>query len=73
MICRKCPAGKQYTSGSVYCMEYGMIIREDHECRREGWKDYERDKDDGEHTGEREEAGFQEDGGGAAGVLPEVL
>ena len=44
MICKACPAGRRYMSGSIYCMEYGMILNEDHECNREGWRDFERDE-----------------------------
>ena len=39
MICKECPAGKKHISGSIYCIEYGIIIREDHECTLEGLKD----------------------------------
>ncbi len=36
MICRNCPEGRRYARGSVECLPYGMIIREDHEGTREG-------------------------------------
>ena len=36
MKCRECAEGKQYAEGSVWCIKYGIIIREDHECTREG-------------------------------------
>lgn len=43
MKCKDCPAGKKITRrshGCVECIPYGMILLEDHECEREGWKDY---------------------------------
>ena len=40
MKCKDCPAAKRFSAESVYCLPYGMIIRADHECGREGWKDY---------------------------------
>jgi len=48
MKCKDCPAGKKITRrsrGCVECIQYGMILLEDHECTREGWKEYERDDD----------------------------
>lgn len=45
MICRDCPAGRRFTAGCVMCIQYGMIIRENHECEREGWKEYEGNDD----------------------------
>jgi hypothetical protein len=45
MRCRECPAGRRFSAGSVFCLQYGIIIREDHECSREGWKHFERDED----------------------------
>ena len=43
MICRECPAGRRILRTGhrcVICIPYGMILKEDHECRREGWKEY---------------------------------
>ena len=48
MKCKDCPAGKKITrrsQGCVECIQYGMILLEDHECTREGWKEYERNDD----------------------------
>ena len=74
MRCRDCPAGRKIRRNDhkcVVCIPYGMILKEDHECQREGWKDFERDED---HRAERgEETGLPEDGGGAAGEVPGVL
>ena len=74
MICRVCPAGKRITRNDhrcVICIPYGMILKEDHECQREGWRDFERDEDHREECGEK--AGLPEDGGGAAGEVPGFL
>lgn len=71
MICKNCPVGRRYAAGSIYCLLYGMIIRDDHECTREGGKRHERyEGDPGE---ERKETGLQEDGWDAADSLPGLL
>lgn len=36
MKCGRCPEGRRFARGSVECLLYGMIIREDHEGTREG-------------------------------------
>ena len=41
MICKNCPEGRRYARGSVNCILYGIIIREEHECIREGGKRHE--------------------------------
>ena len=51
MRCKNCPAGKkQLRNGHrcVKCLLYGMVLKEEHECDREGWKDYGRHEDHGE-------------------------
>lgn len=74
MKCRNCPAGRRITRNDhrcVVCIVYGMILKEDHECQREGWRDFERDED---HREERDEkTGIPEDGGGAAGEMQGFL
>ena len=48
MTCRDCPAGKRTMRNGhrcVNCLLYGMILKENHECYREGWKNYERLED----------------------------
>ena len=30
MKCGKCPEGRRYAEGSIFCTLYGIIIREDH-------------------------------------------
>lgn len=72
MICKNCPEGRMYATGSVFCTLYGMIIREDHECYREGGK-----RHAGEPGGDREnstdQTELQQDGGNAAGGMPGVF
>ena len=71
MTCGKCPEGRRFAAGSVYCLLYGMIIRETHKCTRDGGN---RHESDGDHStdGERE-AELQEDSCGAAECVPVVL
>ena len=74
MICRDCPAGVRVMRNGhkcVHCILYGMILKEDHECQREGWKEYGRIKDHGEN-GEGQ-AEIQENSRGAAGAVPGIL
>ena len=57
MKCKDCPAGKKFTRrshGCVECIQYGMILLEDHECEREGWKEYEHTEQDDTVQGMRE-------------------
>ena len=71
MKCRECAYAKRYAEETVLCRLYGMIIREDHECRGKG---VERVGGDEIYDPAGEgEAGLQEDGGGAAGEVPGVL
>ena len=44
MKCKDCAEGKRYAAGSVFCKQYGMIIREEHECIREGARIRERER-----------------------------
>lgn len=50
MKCGKCPGGRRYAKGSVNCLRYGMIIREDHEGTRKYCKEH-----DGEERDEQKE------------------
>ena len=64
MKCRECVQGRRFSAESVYCVMYGMIIREDHECTRKGGQRRERDEGDGaEMRGGTE---IHEDSSGAA-------
>ena len=74
MICRDCPAKrrvKRNDHNCVMCMVYGMILKEDHVCDREGWQGYERIDNQGDEIDEAAE--LPEDGGGAAGGGEGVL
>ena len=44
MKCKQCPEGRRFARGSVECLLYGFIIREDHEGTREGCKSHEGDQ-----------------------------
>ena len=37
------------------CIQYGMILLEDHECDREGWRGYERDEGHGDQDADETE------------------
>ena len=47
MKCKNCPEGRRFAEGSTYCVLYGMIIRDEHECIREGGRRHDRDGDHG--------------------------
>lgn len=64
MKCGKCPEGRKFAKGSVYCILYGMIIREDHICTLEGGQRHDGDQDQREDSGGETE--LQKDGCGAA-------
>lgn len=36
MKCRECAEARRFSDGAVYCVQYGMIIREGHECSLPG-------------------------------------
>lgn len=52
MTCGKCPEGRRYAEGSTYCVLYGMIIRDEHECTREGGQRHDRAAEDHGEDGE---------------------
>ena len=71
MKCKRCPEGRRFAEGSIYCTLYGIIIREDHEGTREGCIAHEGDQDllrDGEDGTE-----IQSQRGRTADRLPGVL
>ena len=37
VTCGTCANGRRFAEGSTYCILYGMIIRDSHECTRGGW------------------------------------
>lgn len=60
MKCKECAEGKRFAEGSIYCIQYGIYIREDHECTREGARIRERERD-ADHTGDiAQQAGIPE-------------
>ena len=63
MTCAKCPEGRRFSDDGIYCVHYGIILRDRHECTLERGREHDRDDDHGEE--QREEAGQQEDGCGA--------
>ena len=66
MICKNCPEGRRFAAGSVNCLKFGMIIREDHECRfYEGGERHGGGAGDHGEDGENE-AELSENRGGAA-------
>ena len=74
MICKDCQAGKRFLRNGhkcVNCLLYGIIVRDDHECTRDGWKRFKRPDGNGHRF--REETEFQEDGADAAETVPGIL
>lgn len=59
MKCKECAEGKKYAEGSILCIQYGIIIRADHECIREGRRRRERE-DESDQRDSTEETGFQD-------------
>lgn len=75
MKCKHCPAGRRTIRNEhrcVNCLLYGIVMKEDHECTREGWRDYDRiiGQGGGEMPGETE---VQANSGGVVIPLPGVL
>ena len=64
MKCRECRQARRFAQGSVFCLIYGMIIRDKHECGRKGGEP--RGRDDSDSEEQREGAGLHEDSSGAA-------
>ena len=71
MKCVKCPEGRRFAEGSIYCTLYGMVIREEHEGKREGCLAHEGDPDQLRDSEDGTE--IQNQRGGAADGLPGVL
>ena len=72
MICRECPEGRRYAEGSIFCTWYGIIIRENHECSREGGKRHDGEPGIESRNGTNR-AELQQNGGNAAGGMPGVF
>ena len=45
MTCKECRKAKQFAAGSMYCLLYGIIIREEHEGNLKGCEDDDGDPD----------------------------
>ena len=75
MICRDCPEGRRYAKETVYCIQYGMIIREDYECLPERRKKHEPGGGGAADLrgGREKETGLHDHGSSAAGEMPGVL
>ena len=71
MTCGECPKGRRVARDSVLCTFYGMIIREERNCIREGRGRYDGDGDHGENG--KDETELSEDGGGTVGEVPGIL
>ena len=48
MICGRCPEGRRFAQGSTFCVLYGIIISDKHECTLEGGKRHDGVADDSE-------------------------
>ena len=71
MTCKECRKAKRFAPGSMYCLLYGIIIREDHEGNLKGCED-----DDGDPDLRRKGTDgteIQGQRGGTADELPRVL
>ena len=44
MKCRECAEGKRHSRTSVFCIQYGIVVRAEHECDREGARIRERER-----------------------------
>lgn len=64
MKCKECRHSRRFAEDAVMCVHYGMIIRADHECTREGQE--ERDEGEDQRGAGRDEAEIHGDGQGAA-------
>lgn len=70
MICKNCPEGRRFGADAINCLLYGMTIRENHECTREGGKRHDRAAEDHDRSGDGENA--DETGGGRRGSAETV-
>ena len=50
MTCGRCPEGRRFAVGSTYCVLYGIIISDKHECTLEGGKRHDRAADHGDDS-----------------------
>ena len=71
MTCKECRKAKRFAPGSMYCLMYGIIIREDHEGNLKGCEDDDGDPDLCRKSTDGTE--IQGQRGGTADELPGVL
>ena len=71
MTCKECRKAKPFAAGSMYCLLYGIIIREDHEGNLKGCEDDDGDPDLRRKSTDGTE--IQSKRGDAADELPGVL
>jgi hypothetical protein len=71
MRCRECAEGRRFAAGSVYCIRYGMIIREEHICRFMGGKEHGPAED--QREGSENKTELQDTRGGTAQLVPGIL
>ena len=64
MKCGRCPEGRRFAEGGVYCLLYGMTLSAGHECGLEGGKRHE-GADDQREDGGGEAEGAEDDSGAA--------
>lgn len=64
MKCGECVRGRRFAQGSVFCVMYGVIISEGHECDLEGGKRHE-GADNQREDGGGEAEGAEDDSGAA--------
>lgn len=62
MRCRDCAEAKKYAEGSVFCKQYGIIIRADHICIRDGHREKEEETEDNWEAIDALEERREEDG-----------
>ena len=72
MICKECPDGRRFAEGSILCLMYGIIIREDHEGTRKGCEEVGLEAANNMRDGQRE-AELSEDEWDAIDSLPGVF
>ena len=62
MRCRECAEAKKYAEGSRYCTQYGIIIRDDHICIRDGHRKREEETEENWEAIDALEERREEDG-----------
>ena len=73
MKCKECAEGRRFAKGSIECLRYGMIIREDHEGTRKGCEENERQKREDRNGDKYMCAELSEDGWPDFDSMPEFL